>query len=59
MMRDTQMEFIQKFKQALQKIKTYPIITEIIAHYIKKWMRSEELNIATKLNKEAPTHTLL
>lgn len=58
MMREAQMESIQKLRQSLQKIQTHPIITEIIAHHIKKWMRTEDPDIVHRLNTKN-THTLL
>ena len=43
----------------MEKINTYPILTEVITHYLKSWMRQTVPNILQKLIPTLPLHKLL
>ena len=59
LMRDAQMETIALIKKSMEKINTYPILTEVITQYLKSWMRQTVPNILQKLIPTLPLHKLL
>ena len=55
-MRDAQMEEISKLKNKLNEAGTYPLITEVMTHYLKYWSRTEENTYTQRLLPDIKFH---
>jgi hypothetical protein len=53
------MEEISKLKIKLNEVGTYPLITEVIPHYLKNWFRNEDTTYRQRLLTNIPIHQSL
>ena len=48
-MRDAQMEATTNLKRKLRAIGTYPLMVEIMTHYLRHWFKAEETSYTHRL----------
>ena len=53
------MEEITKLKKKINEAGTYPLLTEVLTHYLKNWFRTEENTYIQRLIPNIPFHKSL